>query len=377
MALDRSNEYPGRFENPTAEYPTGAFKNRTAPSSEDGSYLEQEWLKDWEGYFDRLLTVANYTPNDTTDSALVSQYHDALKMGETVQTLTGQTFVAGGTGNAITLTASQSESVFPADYTRLDGTRVTFVATADNTGAVTIDLEGLGAKAAVDKTGAAFAGGEIVTGARYDAVYDAGNDWFAVAEWGGGSVEFASEAEVIAGVVEDKAVSPATLSSVNAILQVAYAELVTSGSSTAVFPLDDTIPQSTEGVEVLTCTITPKLASSYLLIEASWNITENTNADNAGGLAALFRDSASDAFAVGHSEATGQVNGALDARGIARGVVVRRIASASTSPTTIRLRLGVIGTGAGAVAWRWNGWNSTRYFGGVWPITLTITEISA
>lgn len=78
MALKRNERYPGRFSNPTTAQPQGAFKNRTAPSAQDGSYLEQDWANDWSGFFGRLLTVAGFTANGTVDTALSSQYFDAL-----------------------------------------------------------------------------------------------------------------------------------------------------------------------------------------------------------------------------------------------------------------------------------------------------------
>lgn len=78
MAIKRNERYPGRFSNPTAAHPLGAFKNRTAPNTQDGSYLEQDWANDWDGFFSRLLVVAGITANGTVDSATSSQYFDAL-----------------------------------------------------------------------------------------------------------------------------------------------------------------------------------------------------------------------------------------------------------------------------------------------------------
>lgn len=78
MSLKRNERYPGRFSNPTTAQPQGAFKNRTAPNAQDGSYLEQDWANDWSGFFGRLLTVAGITPNGNVDTALSSQYYDAL-----------------------------------------------------------------------------------------------------------------------------------------------------------------------------------------------------------------------------------------------------------------------------------------------------------
>ena len=78
MALKRNETYPGRFNNPTSDHPQGAFKNRSAPGAQDGSFCEQQWANDWDGFFGRLLTVAGITPDGNVDTALSSQYYDAL-----------------------------------------------------------------------------------------------------------------------------------------------------------------------------------------------------------------------------------------------------------------------------------------------------------
>lgn len=78
MALNRSNKYPGRFSPPTTARPQGAFKNRTSPTAQDGSYLEADWANDWDGFFARILNVAGISPNGTVDSGTSSQYFDAL-----------------------------------------------------------------------------------------------------------------------------------------------------------------------------------------------------------------------------------------------------------------------------------------------------------
>lgn len=78
MALKRNERYPGRFDNPSANHPQGAFKNRTSPSAQDGSYLEADWANDWSGFFERLLSVAGVTANGSADTAQASQYFDAL-----------------------------------------------------------------------------------------------------------------------------------------------------------------------------------------------------------------------------------------------------------------------------------------------------------
>lgn len=79
MALILPNRYPGRFNPPSTEYPQGSFKNRTAPGALDGSYLEQDWANDKEGFFQSLLDAAAIAPNDSVDEVGDSQYYTALQ----------------------------------------------------------------------------------------------------------------------------------------------------------------------------------------------------------------------------------------------------------------------------------------------------------
>jgi hypothetical protein len=50
------------------------------------------------------------------------------------------------------------------------------------------------------------------------------------------------------------------------VIQTSYAEYTANSNLTAVIPVDDTIPQNTEGTEILTATITPKFATSLILV---------------------------------------------------------------------------------------------------------------
>lgn len=78
MALKRDVKYPGRFEAASTEHPQGKFKNRTSPTSQDGSYLEQQWLNDWDGFFGSLLSENDIEPDEDVDEVGSSQYFDAL-----------------------------------------------------------------------------------------------------------------------------------------------------------------------------------------------------------------------------------------------------------------------------------------------------------
>lgn len=78
MSLKLNERYPGRFNNPSAGYPGGSFKNRTTPTAKDGSYLEKDWANDKEGFFQSLLSAAGITANGAVDAVGASQYYSAL-----------------------------------------------------------------------------------------------------------------------------------------------------------------------------------------------------------------------------------------------------------------------------------------------------------
>lgn len=78
MALKLNEAYPGRFNNPSPEYPQGSFKNRTTPTAEDGSYFEQQWANDHLAFLSSLLDDAVIEPNGLVDEVGASQYFDAF-----------------------------------------------------------------------------------------------------------------------------------------------------------------------------------------------------------------------------------------------------------------------------------------------------------
>lgn len=78
MAINLDERYPGRANPKSLSYPQGSFKNRTSPTSKDGTYLEQDWANDWAGFFQRMMVVSGISPNGAVDTAESSQYFDAL-----------------------------------------------------------------------------------------------------------------------------------------------------------------------------------------------------------------------------------------------------------------------------------------------------------
>lgn len=157
------------------------------------------------------------------------------------------------------------------------------------------------------------------------------------------------------------------------VIQVAYEELTTSGVSSSVqIPVDNTIPQQSEGGEILTCSITPRYANSILYVESNSFIGENTNNSNFLTVA-LFRDSDANAIASSFYSAPGFLAASPLTSGthFAPITITSRVIANSTSSTTFKLRAG--GDGAGAI--RWNGAIGVQYFAGTLITYIKITEI--
>lgn len=179
MALDRSNRYPGRFENPTTASPQGAFKNRTSPTAQDGSYFEADWANDWDGFFARILNVAGVTPNGTVDNGASSQLYDALMTATPGRLLNVRTLTASGTYTPttgtkaikVTLTggggggggcqAAATDATFSGAGGGAGGTVIAWITSPASSYSVTIGAGGAGGVGA----NAGSAGGNSVFGA--------------------------------------------------------------------------------------------------------------------------------------------------------------------------------------------------------------------
>lgn len=138
MSLKLNERYPGRFNNPSAGYPGGSFKNRTTPTAKDGSYLEKDWANDKEGFFQSLLSAAGITANGAVDAVGASQFFDALQALRQIQA--GTAFTTTGSAGALTLAPTPAIPEYSAPL-RL---RVKF--SQASTGTDTINVSGRGAK---------------------------------------------------------------------------------------------------------------------------------------------------------------------------------------------------------------------------------------
>ncbi len=132
------------------------------------------------------------------------------------------------------------------------------------------------------------------------------------------------------------------------------------GSASNNIPVDDTIPQNTEGSERMSVAITPASATNILYIEAQFPIV---GADAARAISmALFQDSTANALAVSSSHvASSTTTTSL--------VLLFRMVSGTTSATTFKIRAG---TDAGTAFF--NGDAGARVGGGVCTPFLRVIE---
>jgi hypothetical protein len=132
-------------------------------------------------------------------------------------------------------------------------------------------------------------------------------------------------------------------------------------TGTTTIPYDDTIPQITEGDQYMTLAITPRSATSKLLIEVVWCGASSVNNNF---VVALFQDATANALAVVES-LTGAIGGGVNM------YLKYVMTSGTTSSTTFRVRAG--GNGAGTTTF--NGQGGARLYGGTSASSIVITEV--
>jgi hypothetical protein len=130
---------------------------------------------------------------------------------------------------------------------------------------------------------------------------------------------------------------------------------------TTVIPLDDTIPQVTEGTQILSQSIACAIGNT---IEALAHVPFG-NAASSYGVAALFLDGAANAIAASHTviPSAGQLSQLT--------VIDRFVATATSHTVTVRC-----GPGS-ATTMAINGSTGSRFFGGVQQATLKLSQIKA
>jgi hypothetical protein len=146
------------------------------------------------------------------------------------------------------------------------------------------------------------------------------------------------------------------------VLQVVNATYSTYSSSATTIPDDNTIPQNTEGTEIITLAITPTSATSKLLITSVVFATSGSGGSIIAN--ALFQDATANALAV-----TSTTAGA--AGWMITDVMQHYMTSGTTSSTTFKIRAGGhVGTTY------FNGNTGARLYNGTGFCSLTIMEIA-
>jgi len=130
-------------------------------------------------------------------------------------------------------------------------------------------------------------------------------------------------------------------------------------TSTAI-PYDDTIPQKTEGMQVMAVTITPKSASNTLIIGTIAMLSVSTASQVC--ITALFQDSTTGALAA--MSGTPPINGTACIK------MTHKMTAGTTSATTFKVR-----AGATTNTVTFNGGQGSRLFGGVVASSMTIYEV--
>ena len=154
-----------------------------------------------------------------------------------------------------------------------------------------------------------------------------------------------------------------TASGFGKVLQYVISTYTTQTSTTSTIPIDGSIPQNTEGVEILTATITPTSASSKLLIE--FDAPFNGGNTGMGNVFALFQDSDADAIVA--------ASVSIMSSTVTMPMMLRHyMTSGTTSATTFKIRWGV--TSATGYINRWD--TGTVFGAGTSETILKVTELA-
>jgi hypothetical protein len=303
---------------------------------------------------------------------------------------------AGGTADALTLTPSPAITAYAA------GQVFRFKAGASpNTGAATVAVSGLTAQT-IQKAGSALASGDIAANQWYQLLYD--GTQFQLSAWAGGAsaasesvagiIEIATAAETTTGTDDALAITPLKLTTFapatatvdtaadtvlfidatdskvkkgafpsTSLAKPQSATYATNADLTTTIPVDDTIPQNTEGTEIVTVSITPSSASNKVRVRAYFYGQGNVSVSVMTG--AIFRDSGASALTggIGYARST--------ATNTVMGAYIEVVDSpATTLAVTYKLR---VGPDAGTM--RLNGGTGGRLFGSALTVGIFVEEV--
>lgn len=133
-------------------------------------------------------------------------------------------------------------------------------------------------------------------------------------------------------------------------------------TGTGTIPLDNTIPQNTEGTEFLTVTITPNSSTNLLRVRTQGYFS--TSAASSVIAAALFKDSDANALAA--------INEYLNGANYRTSLLLDyQMVAGSTSAITFKMRAGMSGAGTTT----FNGGAGAAEMGGVYNSFIEVEEV--
>ena len=183
-------------------------------------------------------------------------------------------------------------------------------------------------------------------------------------KWGGGIPGTWSAWRKIFPATDAETVGGYSASQLRDVIQRVYAENRAYTSTTATIPNDDTVPQITEGLQILSATITPTSASNLLRVSALVNGGCGTQS---AYITAAFRSDSTNAIAVSTSNTNGSGTGFVQSS------INAMVTAGTTSALTFSVRAG----GTGSTLLINGGGGLSRFFGGASICSLTIEEIEA
>jgi hypothetical protein len=275
-------------------------------------------------------------------------------------------YASSGAANAYVLTPASALAAYAT------GERYSFRAHAVNTGAATLDVSGLGAKALKKMTATGKAdlrAGDIQPGQPVTAEFD-GTDLVLVTPVANttdiaglpqkaapDSADFVALHDAASGTLRKSSAAR-----IGRIAQVVIYETGAVATGTGIIPLDDTIPQSNEGDQYLAVSITPTSAASTLVVDVRLSLASSNTP--AWLIAALFQDSSPNALAT-------SVQFAANGNGAQTITFTHKMPAVTASATTFKVRAGANVAGTTTV----NGTNTARLFGGTFSSSITVVEV--
>lgn len=145
------------------------------------------------------------------------------------------------------------------------------------------------------------------------------------------------------------------------VVQVVNTQTGAVATGSTVVPIDDTIPQNTEGDQYMTLAVTPTSSSNLLQIDVVFNASP---AATQWVVASLYQDSTANALAT-VADFQNQGGGLVNLK------LSYRMTAGTTSATTFKVR----GGPGASTTLTFNGGASARLFGGVISSSITITEL--